>query len=92
MTKSAFEMTRAEREIQEMRRAVAIGKLIVLKEEAWRLAALVNDGVIGKIVAVDALQEVAGANNLVDQLGQDYVQALLADAFGAEHLAAEIAA
>jgi hypothetical protein len=76
-------MTRADREIIAMRRNVAIGKFLVFKEEAWRFAELVHAGVIEKIIAIDALQDAAEANLLIDTLGQDFIQAIMADAFDA---------
>jgi hypothetical protein len=57
--------------------------LDVLKLRAWARAYLWWAGEIESIqAAVDPLQAFAVASGLVDELGQDAVQQIIADAFG----------
>jgi hypothetical protein len=74
-------MTVAERELTAAWRAVANAKLTEYRTQCWRLAALVRKGVVDRIAAVDRLQEIAIAHALVRSLGDDRVQAIIAEAF-----------
>jgi hypothetical protein len=70
-----------EREIREAWQAVANAKLIEFRRQAWRLAVLVSAGKLKMANAVDGLWEIATAHALVRSLGEDRVQAILAEAF-----------
>jgi hypothetical protein len=83
-------MTAPEQHLLEARRAVANAKLVEYRRQCWRLAILVKQGTVDKAVAVDRLWEIAIAHALVRALGEQRVQAILAEAFAA--LQQEIAA
>lgn len=74
-------MTGQDRELIEAWRAVANAKLTEFRRQCWRLAILVQQGFIGKVAAVDRLREIAIAHALVRALGEDRVQAIVAEAF-----------
>jgi hypothetical protein len=70
-------------ELLEARRAVANAKLNEYRRQAWRLSILVKQGIVDKAAAVDLLWEIAIAHALVRSLGEERVQAILAEAFAA---------
>jgi hypothetical protein len=70
-----------EREIRKAWQAVANAKLVEFRRQAWRLALLVSAGKLKMADAVDGLWEIATAHALVRSLGEDRVQAILAEAF-----------
>jgi hypothetical protein len=70
-----------ESEVREAWRAVANAKLVEYRRQAWRLAGLVRQGAIKNVDAVDGLWEIAIAQALLRSLGEDRVQAILAEAF-----------
>jgi hypothetical protein len=70
-----------ERELRESWRAVANAKLVEYRRQCWRLAGLVRTGIIDKADAVDALWTIAIAHALIRSLGDDRVEAILAEAF-----------
>lgn len=74
-------MTAQNRELLEAWRAVANAKLTEFRRQCWRLAILVRRGVIDKTAAVDRLWEIARAHALVRALGEDRIQAIIAEAF-----------
>jgi hypothetical protein len=74
-------MTAEDRELLEAWRAVANAKLTEFRRQCWRLARLVERGAIQKAAAVDRLWEIAVAHALVRALGDDRVQAIVAEAF-----------
>jgi hypothetical protein len=74
-------MTSAEKELLEAWRAVANAKLAEYRRQCWRLAILVRQGIVGRVAAVDRLWEIAIAHALVRALGEDRVEAILAEAF-----------
>ena len=79
---------------REVRCKVANAKLEAFKAECWRLAILVRRGVVNKGDAVDLLQEIAIAHALVRSLGEDRIEAILAEAFADSDfrpMAAEVA-
>ena len=55
----------------------------VLCLRAWARARLVSEGMLGLQEAVDELQAAADRDGLVAELGQDPVQRLIAQEFGA---------
>jgi hypothetical protein len=63
------------------RRAVANAKLREFRRQCWRLAALVDDGIVSKQDSIDLLWEIAIAHALVRALGEDWVEAIIAEAF-----------
>jgi hypothetical protein len=67
-------------EFLETRRAVANAKLVEFRRQCWRLAGLV-DGIASKRDVIDLLWEVAIAHALVRALGDDRVEAIIAEAF-----------
>jgi hypothetical protein len=79
-----------EMELIEAWRAVANAKLNEYRRQAWRLSILVKQGIVDKAAAVDLLWEVAIAHALVRSLGEDRIQAIIAEAFA--DLQQEIAA
>jgi hypothetical protein len=74
-------MTMQDRELIEAWRAVANAKLIEFRRQCWRLAILVQRGTIDKASAVDRLYEIAIAHALIRALGQDRIEAIVAEAF-----------
>jgi hypothetical protein len=70
-----------EREIREAWQAVANANLVEFRRQAWRLAVLVSAGKLKMADAVDGLWEIATAHALVRSLGEDRVQAILAEVF-----------
>jgi hypothetical protein len=76
-------MTRQDRELIEAWRAVANAKLVEFRRQCWRLAMLVRQGFVDKAAAVDLLHEIAIAHALVRALGEDRIEAIVAEAFAA---------
>ena len=74
-------MTRQDRELIEAWRAVANAKLTEFRRQCWRLAMLAQQGLVDKMAAVDRLYEIAIAHALVRALGEDHVEAIIAEAF-----------
>jgi hypothetical protein len=74
-------MSRQNEEFRETRRAVANSKLSEWRKQCWRLAILSRQGVVEKIAAVDLLREVATGHALIRALGEDRIEAILAEAF-----------
>jgi len=74
-------MTTAECELLAAWRAVANAKLLEFKRQCWRLAALVRIGTVPKADAVDRLHKIAVAHAIVRAMGEDYVQAIIGEAF-----------
>jgi hypothetical protein len=70
-------------EITEAWRAVANAKLIEYRKQSWRLAGLASRGAVDKQTAIDALYNVAVAHALVRSLGDERIEAILAEAFAA---------
>jgi hypothetical protein len=70
-----------EQEFREAWRAVANAKLNEYRRQCWRLAGLVRAGTVIKQAAVDHLVTIATAHALVRSLGEDRVEAIIADAF-----------
>jgi hypothetical protein len=68
-------------ELLEAWQAVANAKLVEYRRQVWRLAILVKQGTVNKAAAVDRLWEIAIAHALVRALGEERVQAILAEAF-----------
>jgi hypothetical protein len=74
-------MTNQDHELIEAWRAVANAKLTEYRRQCWRLAHLVRQGTIDRTAAVERLYEIAIAHALVRALGDDRVQAIIAEAF-----------
>ena len=74
-------MSRQDQELLVTRRAVANAKLNEYKRQCWRLASLARQGTVEKIAAIDLLFEIAIGHAMVRALGEDHVQAILAEAF-----------
>jgi hypothetical protein len=74
-------MIRQDHELIEAWRAVANAKLVEFRRQCWRLAMLVRQGSVDKAAAVDRLYEIATAHALVRALGEDRVEAIIAEAF-----------
>jgi hypothetical protein len=74
-------MSRQEEEFRQTRRAVANSKLSEFRKQCWRLAILCRQGAVEKIAAVDLLREVAIGHALIRALGEDRIEAILAEAF-----------
>jgi hypothetical protein len=74
-------VTEQDRELTEAWRAVANAKLSEYRHRCWRLAHLVRQGTVDKVAAVDRLHEIAIAHALVRALGEDRVEAIIAEAF-----------
>ena len=68
-------------ELLEAWRAVANAKLAEYRRQSWRLAHLVQRGIIEKQAAIDRLWEIATAHALVRALGEDHVQAIISEPF-----------
>jgi len=79
-------MTQAP-EFIEAWRMVANAKLTEFRRQCWRLAELVRQGIVSKPDAVNALWEIATAHALVRALGDDRVQAIIAEAFAGTEFA-----
>jgi hypothetical protein len=74
-------MTTQDRELIKAWRAVANAQLAESRRQCWRLAMLVRQGAVDKMAAVDRLYEIAVAHALVRALGEDRVEAIIAEAF-----------
>jgi hypothetical protein len=86
------ERSRPQAEFRETRRAVANAKLDEFRRQCWRLAILSRRGIVDRIAAVDLLYEVAIGHALVRALGEDRIEAILAEAFaGTNRVLAEVA-
>ena len=70
-----------DRELLEAWRAVANAKLVEYRRQCWRLSLLVRQGALDKIAAIDRLHEIAIAHALVRSLGEDRIEAIIAEAF-----------
>jgi hypothetical protein len=81
-------MTSQDRELIEAWRAVANAKLVEYRRQCWRLAILVQQGVVPKADAIDRLYEIALAHALVRALGEDRIEAIIAEAFAVAEEAA----
>jgi hypothetical protein len=68
-------------ELRAAWRAVANAKLTEFRWQAWRLANCVRQGTVPKADAVDVLWTIATAHALVRAMGDDEVQAIIAEAF-----------
>jgi hypothetical protein len=62
-------------------RAVANAKLVEYRRQCWRLAGLVRTGAISKQSTIDRLWEIAIAHALVRSLGDERIEAIIAEAF-----------
>ena len=74
-------MTNQDHELIEAWRAVANAELVEFRRQCWRLALFVQRGTIDKAAAVDRLHEIAIAHALVRALGEDRIEAIIAEAF-----------
>jgi hypothetical protein len=74
-------MTSQDRELLEAWRAVANAKLTEYRRQCWRLALLVRQGFVDKAAAVDRLYEIATAHALIRALGENRIEAIIAEAF-----------
>jgi hypothetical protein len=74
-------MISQDRELLDAWKAVADAKLVEFRRQCWRLALLVRQGMIDKTAAVDRLYEIAVAHALVRALGEDRIEAIIAEAF-----------
>jgi hypothetical protein len=81
-------MTEQDRELIEAWRAVANAKLAEFRRQCWRLAHLARQGVVDKGAATDRLWEIATAHALVRALGEDRIQAIIAEAFAKRRVVA----
>jgi hypothetical protein len=70
-----------DRELMEAWRCVANAKLAEFRHQCWRLALLARQGAVEKTAAVDRLYEIATAHALTRALGEDRIEAILAEAF-----------
>jgi hypothetical protein len=71
-------------EFRQTRRVVANAKLSTYRAECWRLAGLARCGIVKQTHAVDLLYEVAITHALVRALGEDRIEAIIAEAFAPE--------
>ena len=74
-------MTDQDRELLAAWRSVSNAKLVEYRRQCWRLAALVRQGLVDRTAAADRLWEIAIAHALVRALGEDRIEAILAEAF-----------
>jgi hypothetical protein len=74
-------MTTQDHELLAAWRSVANAKLTEFRRQCWRLAILVQRGMIEKVAAVDRLREIAIAHALVRSLGEDRIEAIIGEAF-----------
>jgi hypothetical protein len=74
-------MTDQDRELLVAWRSVSNAKLVEYRRQCWRLAALVRQGLVDRTAAADRLWEIATAHALVRALGEDRIEAILAEAF-----------
>ncbi len=78
-------MTGQERELHVAWRAVANAKLNEFRRQSWRVSILARQGLIPKQNAVDTLYMIAVAHALVRALGEDRIEAIVAEAFADFH-------
>ena len=72
----------ARSELIEARRAVAIAKIVEFDFQCRRLAKLARLGFVDGSLVADELQQISEAHNFPETFGIDYVQRIMADAFG----------
>lgn len=84
--------TRATRELREAWRSVANAKLTEYRKQAWRLRILAEQGIVNKADAIDQLWTIGIAHSLLRSIGEDRLQAILAEAFADTDSIAESAA
>ncbi len=66
-----------------IKEARAVDPVEVFELRAWARAKLYAEGLLDLHTAVDVLQDAAERDGLVDELGQDKIQSILAREFGA---------
>jgi hypothetical protein len=81
LARNLSSIKREDTELLEAWRAVANAKLVEFRNQAFRLALLSAEGVIRKSQGVDRLYTIAIAHGLVRALGDDHVQAIIAEPF-----------
>jgi hypothetical protein len=64
--------------LQDVRRSIAIAKIVELERQACRLGGIVAVYLLSPAIASDVLHEAAVANNLVDEHGEDIIQKIIA--------------
>jgi hypothetical protein len=72
---------RQDEELRKTRVAVANSKMGEFRRQCWRLALLARQGLVNKDAAVDLLYEIAIGHALVRALGEDRIEAIVAEAF-----------
>jgi hypothetical protein len=82
-------MINQDHELIEAWRAVANAKLTEFRRQCWRLALLVQRGLVDKTATVDRLWEIAIAHALVRALGEDRVQTIITEAIAGTEVRSE---
>jgi hypothetical protein len=77
----ALASARQDQEFLEARRRVANSKLTEFRKQCWRLALLSRQAIVDRTAAVDLLYEIAIGHALIRALGEDRIEAILAEAF-----------
>ena len=80
-SRGALAMTDQDRQLLAAWRSVSNAKLVEYRRQCWRLATLVRQGLVDRTAAADRLWEIAIAHALVRALGEDRIEAILAEAF-----------
>jgi hypothetical protein len=80
-----------DRELIAASQAVANTKLTEYGPQSSRLAMLVRQSVVEKTAAVDRLWEIAITHALICALGEDRIEAIIAEAFADASLHSEVA-
>jgi hypothetical protein len=65
--------------LRGVKRAIAIAKLVELEYQAYRLGEFVHVKLLPVTKASEILREAALANNLLDEHGEDFIQAIIAE-------------
>jgi hypothetical protein len=63
----------------DINRAVATAKIAEFENQSYRIGHVVRTGLLGRAAAADSLLEVAVANGLVHEHGDDTIQSIIAN-------------
>jgi hypothetical protein len=63
----------------EVRKAIATAKIVEFENQAYRLGHVIATGLLGRAAAADLLLDVATANGLVREHGDDFIQTIMVE-------------
>jgi Trk K+ transport system NAD-binding subunit len=66
----------------DIKRVIASAKIAEFERQAYRIGHIVSTGRLSRAMAADVLRDAAVSNGLINEHGEDSVQALIAKGFG----------